>query len=103
MASWKGHFDEDLLRTFIRSLGIYPTGWMVRLQSGRLAIVVAQNPDRLTAPMVKVFFSANTYSRLEPETLDLHAPGCSERIVGRESPEKWQFGNLDKLWLERQA
>jgi HD-GYP domain-containing protein (c-di-GMP phosphodiesterase class II) len=103
MASWKGHFDEDVLRAFIKSLGIYPTGSLVRLQSGRLAVVIGQNPDKLTAPKVKVFFSTNTYTQLKPEVVDLHAPSCSERIIGREPPEKWSFTNLDKLWLERPA
>ncbi len=101
MASWKGHFDEDVLRAFIRSLGIYPTGSLVRLQSGRLAVVIGQNPDKLTAPKVKVFFSTNSYTQLTPEIVDLHAPSCSERIIGREPPEKWSFANLDKLWMER--
>lgn len=100
MASWKGHFDEEVLRAFIKSLGIYPTGSLVRLQSGRLAVVMGQNADKLTAPRVKVFFSTSTYARVEPEIVDLNAPGCSERIIGRESPEKWQFPNLGKLWME---
>ncbi len=103
MASWKGHFDEDVLRAFIKSLGIYPTGSLVRLQSGRLAVVIGQNPDKLTAPKVKVFFSTNSYTQLKPEVVDLHAPSCSERIIGREPPEKWSFTNLDKLWLEHPA
>jgi putative nucleotidyltransferase with HDIG domain len=103
MASWKGHFDEEVLRAFIKSLGIYPTGSLVRLQSGRLGVVIGQNPDKLTAPKVKVFFSTNSYTQLKPEVVDLHAPSCSERIIGREPPEKWSFTNLDKLWLERPA
>jgi hypothetical protein len=65
--------------------------------------VIGQNPDKLTAPKVKVFFSTNSYTQLKPEVVDLHAPSCSERIIGREPPEKWSFTNLDKLWLERPA
>jgi putative nucleotidyltransferase with HDIG domain len=103
MASWKGHFDEDVLRVFIRSLGIYPTGSLVRLHSGRLAVVISQNAGKLTAPMVKVFFSTNSGTQLKREVLDLHAPGCSDRIVAREPPEKWPFGNLENLWLQEPA
>ena len=28
-----GHFDESLLTTFIKSIGIYPVGSLVRLES----------------------------------------------------------------------
>ncbi len=103
MASWKGHFDEEILRVFIKSLGIYPTGSLVRLQSGRLAVVIAQNPEKLTAPTVKVFFSTNSATQLKREILDLHSPSCSDRITGREPPEKWPFGSLENLWLRDQA
>jgi putative nucleotidyltransferase with HDIG domain len=98
MASWKGHFDQELLRVFIRSLGIYPTGSLVRLTSGRLAIVIEQNPARLTEPKVKVIFSTAARAQLKPEVLDLHA-GTSECIVGREPPENWPFLDIGKLWL----
>jgi putative nucleotidyltransferase with HDIG domain len=100
MASWKGHFDEEVLRAFIRSLGIYPIGSLVRLASGRLAVVVTQNPAKLTAPCVKVFFSINSGTHLKPELLNLNAPGCEEKIVSREAPEKWPFKDLERLWME---
>ena len=37
MASWKGHLDPVLFGAFVKSLGIYPTGSVVKLQSGKLA------------------------------------------------------------------
>jgi HD-GYP domain-containing protein (c-di-GMP phosphodiesterase class II) len=99
MASWKGHFDEQVLRTFIGSIGIYPTGSLVRLTSGRLAVVIGQNPARLTEPRVKVFFSANSGAQLKPAIIDLSAPDCAEKVSGREERERWQFKELDQLWL----
>jgi HD-GYP domain-containing protein (c-di-GMP phosphodiesterase class II) len=45
MASWDGHFDPLLFAAFVRSLGIYPTGSLLRLRSGRLAVVVKQGPE----------------------------------------------------------
>jgi len=98
MASWKGHFDEDILKAFIRSIGIYPTGSLVRLASGRLAIVVEQNRTRLTAPKVKVFFSTRSNMPLKPELLDLLEAEGRDRIERRESPGDWQFEYLNELW-----
>jgi putative nucleotidyltransferase with HDIG domain len=98
MASWKGQFDPDLLKAFIRAIGIYPTGSMVRLASGRLAIVLEQNPQRLTSPKVKVFFSTRSGLPLRPETVDLNESPGRDRIESREDPAKWNFSYLNSLW-----
>jgi putative nucleotidyltransferase with HDIG domain len=98
MASWKGQFDPDLLKAFIRAVGIYPTGSLVCLESGKLAVVLEQNPQRLTSPRVKVFFSTSSMLALRPAVVDLAAPSVRDRIESRESPEKWRFGYLHSLW-----
>lgn len=38
IAQWKGHFGADLLKAFIKAIGIYPVGSLVRLSSQRLAL-----------------------------------------------------------------
>jgi putative nucleotidyltransferase with HDIG domain len=98
MASWQGHFDEEILHAFVKSIGIYPTGSLVRLTSGRLAVVVEQSRGKLTAPKVKIFFSTNSGVPLRPELVDLSDPSCSVEIESRESPQNWQFGYLNALW-----
>lgn len=99
MAEWRrGHFDEGVFQAFVRSLGIYPTGSLVRMKSGRLAVVVEQNAASLTAPMVKVFFSTRSQMHITPELIDLSRPGCTDRITGRESNHEWKFTHLDELW-----
>nr|MBP6252372.1 HD-GYP domain-containing protein [Rubrivivax sp.] len=100
MASWRGQFDPDLFQAFVRSLGIYPTGSLVRLSSGKLAVVFEQNPATLVSPTVKVFFSTQSNMGLPPVLLDLSRAGCAERIVGREDPAKWGFKQLHELWLD---
>jgi HD-GYP domain-containing protein (c-di-GMP phosphodiesterase class II) len=100
MASWKGHFDSTLFTAFVRSLGIYPTGSLVRLESGRLAVVVEQNTHSLIAPVVKAFYSTKWQMHIPPERLDLGAPGCSDRIAGREAREEGRFEHLDELWAD---
>jgi HD-GYP domain-containing protein (c-di-GMP phosphodiesterase class II) len=100
MASWKGHFDPALLAAFVQSLGIYPVGSVLRLASGRLAVVVEQNPANLVSPVVKVFFSTKSGMPITPARLDLSAKGCSDRIVGREEDAAGRFPQLDELWAE---
>jgi len=99
MAEWaNGHFDQKVFQAFVKSLGIYPIGSLVRLASGRLAVVVEQSSKSLTTPLVKVFFSTKSNLRIAPEVIDLSAPTCSDKIAGREDPAAWKFPDLDELW-----
>jgi putative nucleotidyltransferase with HDIG domain len=103
MASWQGHFDGAVFNAFVRSLGIYPSGSLVRLESGKLAVVTEQNEGKLVAPVVKAFYSTKSKMPISPLVMDLGRPGCSDRIVARESPEHWGFAFLDDLWLPQEA
>jgi putative nucleotidyltransferase with HDIG domain len=98
MASWQGHFDSSVLQMFVKTIGIYPTGSLVRMASGKLGVVVEQNPKKLTAPKVKIFFSTKSGMPLVPKLIDLAESHVQEKIVARESPENWNFGYLNDLW-----
>ena len=99
MAEWsKGHFDIRVFQAFVKSLGIYPIGSLVKLSSGKLAVVIEQTGKSLTTPTVKVFFSTKSNLRLTPEILDLSKPDVGEKIVSREDPAKWKFSDLNELW-----
>lgn len=98
MASWQGQFDADVFQAFVKSLGIYPVGSLVRMRSGRLGVVVEQGERSLVAPKVKLFFSTRSNMPIAIELLDLGAPGCSDAIAGRESNAQWKFPHLDELW-----
>jgi HD-GYP domain-containing protein (c-di-GMP phosphodiesterase class II) len=100
MAGWKGHFDPDLFSAFVQSLGIYPTGSVVRLESGRVAVVVEQNPGHLVTPVVKAFYSVRTEMPIAPVRLDLSRPGSTDRIVGREAGGAAKFPHLNELWVD---
>lgn len=83
----KFHFSPDLVQTFIRALGIYPTGSLVRLESERLGVVIEQHPSHLLQPTVRVIYHAANRRYLPPEDLDLmHS---QDKIAGSESFEKW--------------
>ncbi len=98
MASWKGHFDSQIFKSFIRCVGIYPTGSLVRMKSGKLAVVMEQNTEALTKPRVKTFFSTRTNEPLRPEVVDL-AVDTRDQIEAPESPDKWKFAYVNDLWI----
>ena len=99
MAEWRGgHFDDVVFQAFVKSVGIYPIGSLVRMQSGRLAVVCEQNLESLVSPKVKVFFSTRSQLHIPPEMLNLANPACADRIAARESNSQWKFSQLDELW-----
>ncbi|MEH0167573.1 HD-GYP domain-containing protein [Roseateles microcysteis] len=98
MAQWQGHFDPRIFQAFVKCVGIYPVGTLVKLHSGRLGVVVDQHAANLVAPTVKVFFSTKSQMPIPVELLDLSS--SNDRIVGREVPADWGFKNLDEFWTQ---
>lgn len=99
MAEWTtDHLDNRIFQALVKSLGIYPIGSLVRLQSGRLAVVIDKNPVSLLNPVVKAFFSMKSGTRIKPEIFKLGTPGCQEKIVAIEQPEDWKFPDFNLLW-----
>jgi len=100
MADWRrqGQFDPAVFAAFVQSLGIYPTGSLVRMRSSRLAVVIEQHPTALTSPKVRVFFSTRSEMPIPVEDLDLSLPSCGDAIEARESNQRWQFKHLVEIW-----
>lgn len=96
MAGWKGHFDTDIFKAFVKSLGIYPIGTVVILKSGKLAVVVEKN-ENLLKPVVKAFFSTKSKTHIPVERIDLSL-AKQEEIVGNESAATWGVTNIEHLW-----
>ena len=90
MASWKdGHFDETIFHAFVKTIGIYPNGTLLKLKSGRLGVVIEQSKKNLTTPIVKIFFSTRANAHIPIEILDLSKE--TDSIVNVEDPLKWQL------------
>ena len=99
MAEWSSsHFDPVLFQAFVKTIGIYPIGSLVRMASQRLGVVVAQGAGSLLTPKVKVFYSLRSQLRIAPEVVDLSRRDATDRIVGREDPAQWRFPDLGELW-----
>jgi putative nucleotidyltransferase with HDIG domain len=100
MAQWAEHFDDSIFKAFVKSVGIYPIGSMVMLKSGRLAVVIDQSPKSLLTPLIKVFFSTRSKSRIKIELVDLSKSGAQDSIVGHENPVVWGINDINEIWSQ---
>lgn len=98
MAEWSnGHFDNRIFQAFVKTVGIYPVGVLVRLKSERLGVVVGRSTDSLLAPQIKVFYCARRKKLLCESIIDL-AVDQNDAIVSHEDPAVWGFADLETMW-----
>ena len=71
--SSKGQLDKALVEWFIRCVGIYPVGTIVRLSSGKIGIVIQNNPHALLKPVVNVIYDSTKDRFVRRHKLDLSA------------------------------
>ncbi|GAB2908803.1 HD-GYP domain-containing protein [Rheinheimera gaetbuli] len=63
--------DSELSQLFIKCIGIYPPGSVVKLASGKLALVLENNPKKPTQPKVKVFYHSIHQHHIPTKLIDL--------------------------------
>ncbi len=66
-------FQPELVEQFMQAVGLFPTGSLVELTTGEVAIVVAQNPTRRLKPKVIVILDANKKRHNSFVTIDLQS------------------------------
>ena len=80
---------------FVRCIGVYPVGSLVRLESGLLGFVVRHNEENSLEPVVRVVYNTKTNNMIVvPYDVDLSKPvgkGGADRITGHESPERFRL------------
>ncbi|PCK09464.1 MAG: diguanylate cyclase [Alteromonadaceae bacterium] len=64
-------FQDELVIEFIRAIGLYPTGTLVALSNGEVAVVVEQNFERRLKPKIMVVMDAVKQTLSTPQFLDL--------------------------------
>jgi HD-GYP domain-containing protein (c-di-GMP phosphodiesterase class II) len=97
MAEWsRSQYDTRVFHAFVRTVGIYPIGTLVRLRSGYLGVVIDQNEIALLAPRVKVFYTIERGHRIPPRVVDLAQDG--DEILSHEDPDVWGITDLYTLW-----
>ncbi|MFZ2853293.1 MAG: HD-GYP domain-containing protein, partial [Rhodocyclaceae bacterium] len=88
----KHHFDPSITHAFVRSIGIYPVGSLVRLESGFLAVVIEQRENSLLRPVLRLIFNIRSKHFIVPRDIDLSGPsGTLEQIVSHEDPSVWRI------------
>jgi len=98
MSKWTEHFDQVVFKAFVKCVGIYPIGSLVKLKSGRLAVVIEQSAQSLLTPVVKVFFSTKSKTRIAAEVIDLSKVGAQDQVTGHEDPRVWGINDLNEMW-----
>ncbi|UCZ57681.1 HD-GYP domain-containing protein [Desulfurispirillum indicum] len=93
------HFCPSMVQRFIQCVGIYPPGTLVRLKSGKLAVVMESASEKdgrrdLLHPVVRAIFCTKEHRYMRPEILDLSCEDVCEMVVGSEDPKKWGI-NID--------
>jgi HD-GYP domain-containing protein (c-di-GMP phosphodiesterase class II) len=97
MAEWsRNQYDTRVFHAFVRTVGIYPIGTLVRLKSGFLGVVLDQNESALLAPRVKVFYAIDRGHRIPVKVVDLAKEG--DEILSHEDPDAWGITDLQALW-----
>lgn len=85
------HFDRELVTRFIKCMGVYPVGTLVRLSNQRLAIVMQRNAEEPLKPVVKVIYHAGQRHYLEVQWLDLARSGGQESIESTVDPREFDI------------
>lgn len=73
VAGQQGQFKNTLAESVIRSIGIYPIGSLVLLNTGEHAVVVGINPGQRLKPLVKIIAGPRGESYVAPTPTDLAA------------------------------
>jgi hypothetical protein len=64
-------FQEEVVEQFIRAIGMFPTGSLVELNTGEVAIVIEQHAEHRLRPKLIVILDADRQPLRRSKTLDL--------------------------------
>lgn len=85
-----GHFDRRLGERFVRCVGVYPPGSLVRLNSNELAVVLDVQDGKSLSPVVRIVYDIKRDKMYHPpRVVDLAGGMANLRIESYESAELW--------------
>lgn len=71
LMSHQAQFDQKLVQQFIKYLGVYPVGSLVKLSSDKLAAVTEGNRINPVKPKVKIIYNLKLSHTITPSDFDL--------------------------------
>ncbi|MBF0345835.1 MAG: HD-GYP domain-containing protein [Nitrospirae bacterium] len=85
------NFNKVVAHNFIRSIGIYPVGALVRLKSNRLSIVIDRGHDNsYYEPIIRVIYDIGKSKYIFPPfNIDLARDNTEDEILCHEVPANW--------------
>ncbi len=99
----KFHFNPSLVQQFIKAIGVFPTGSLVRTKSGYIAVVLEQGDGDLTEPILKAIIKAKTKMRVAPFIIDMANPAPKHKgdeVLNAEDPKKWKVDHMEFLDID---
>lgn len=97
LSDTSGKYDQSLVQQFIRCIGVHPVGSVVKLKSGKLAIIVQANKEDPVKPLVMCFYSTKSSAHTELKKLDLSK--VEDEIISTVRPDEFKI-NLSKFFRE---
>ncbi len=80
LAAERGQFAKSLVELMIRSIGVYPVGSLIQLNTGEQAVVVGVNPQQRLKPLVKITTDPHGGSYATPIEVDLATPSPDHMV-----------------------
>ncbi|MBS1160545.1 MAG: Metal-dependent phosphohydrolase, subdomain [Proteobacteria bacterium] len=89
-------FDPTLVAAFVRTVGVYPVGTLVLLESGHLAVVNEVHHDNLLSPVVRVIYHTGRRQYVTPVEVDLARKVGNHygQVVRADEYENWGLSPL---------
>lgn len=92
---WRGkEFQAELVEEFIQSVGLYPAGTLVELNTGEVAIVISESRSRRLRPKVLLLMDADKKPRSKFEIFDMmnNEEGDDEAVFIKQSLGPGDYG-----------
>ena len=85
-------YDPLLMKLFVNSIGVYPIGTLLMLNTRELAVVIENNPDpsKWNLPRVKIIADSGGHE-IDGEILDLALPMAGRSISETLDPNRHRF------------